>query len=200
MQRFHLLAVSFCAPSDERQAVQRPFQNPSVIAIGWSGRVGLMKITFNHGVLGSCPSRLTNPKDQDRGRPAQRAAQPQIPPQRHRGTEKRNPKRAGGRNARLGLRPAMSIHRRIQYSAAIVQAAPRSTRSRAASVDQTPHSPQLKVRRSGRPPVRGVMRVRCIDRPQFGHGGRTMGWSPTGRFTSCNANMVSRRGAFQTNE
>ena len=86
---------------------------------------------------------------------------------------KETPSAPGGRNARLGLRPAMSVHRRIQCSAAIVQAAPRSTRSGAASVDQTPHSPQLKVRRSGSPPVRGVVRVRCIDRPQFGHGGRT---------------------------
>ena len=102
---------------------------------------------------------------------------------------KETPSAPGGRNARLGLRPAMSVHRRIQCSAAIVQVAPRLTRSGAASVDQTPHSPQLKVRRSVRPPLRGMVRVRCIDRPQFGHSGRTMLWSPTGRFSSCNANM-----------
>ncbi len=113
---------------------------------------------------------------------------------------KETPSAPGGRNARLGLRPAMSVHRRIQCSAAIVQVAPRLTRSGVASVDQTPHSPQLKVRKSGRPPVRGMVRVRCIDRPQFGHSGRTMLWSPTGRFSSCNANMGPRCGAFQTND
>jgi hypothetical protein len=30
---------------------------------------------------------------------------------------------------------------------------------------------------------------RCARDPQFGHDGRTMLWSPTGRFNSCNANM-----------
>jgi hypothetical protein len=39
-----------------------------------------------------------------------------------------------------------------------------------------------------------VVRVRCIDRPQFGHGGRTIVRSPTGRCNFCNANMVPSRG------
>jgi hypothetical protein len=38
---------------------------------------------------------------------------------------------------------------------------------RSASVTETPHSPQLKVPRSGTPPVPSVMRTRCIDLPQF---------------------------------
>jgi hypothetical protein len=112
--------------------------------------------------------------------------------------EEKNPKRPGDEK-RLGLTPAVShFTAAFSFHAARVQAAPRSARSLAASVAQTPHFPQLKVRRSGRPPDRGVVRVRCIDRPQFGHRGRTMVWSPTGRFASWNASMIPRRDAFQT--
>jgi hypothetical protein len=50
---------------------------------------------------------------------------------------------------------------------------------RSACVNETPHSPQLKVPRSARPPVPSVMRVRCIDLPQFGQIGRNGTWSPT---------------------
>jgi len=104
--------------------------------------------------------------------------------------KKESPKRPGDEK-RLGLTPAVSSPPpHSVFTPQTVQAAPRSSRSLAASVAQTPHSPQLKVRRSGRPPDRGVVRVRCIDRPQFGHGGRTMVWSPTGRFNSWNASMI----------
>jgi hypothetical protein len=113
----------------------------------------------------------------------------------------KEPQAPGGRKA-LGAHAAVShFTAAFSFHAARVQAAPRSAQSLAASVDQTPHSPQLKIRRSARPPVRGVVRVRCIDRPQFGqfgHGGRTMVWLPTGRFASWNANMIPRRDAFQT--
>jgi hypothetical protein len=59
-----------------------------------------------------------------------------------------------------------------------------------ASVTQTPHSPQPYVRRSARPPVPGVWRVRCIGLPQFGQAGRAAMWSPTGRIKPCIANMI----------
>ena len=181
-------------------------------------------VSFNHGVLGSSPSRLTITSTSSRGRPERGAAQtakrrccrcsrqkakPIVAKLaagvRHLGKiatilleRKESPKRLGDEK-RLGLTPAVShFTAAFSFHAARVQAAPRSARSLAASVDQTPHSPQLKVRRSGRPPVRGVVRVRCIDRPQFGHGGRTMVWLPTGRFASWNASMIPRRDAFQT--
>jgi hypothetical protein len=44
----------------------------------------------------------------------------------------------------------------------------------------TPHSPQLNIRKSDKPPARGMLRVRCIGRPQFGQAGRCLIWSPTG--------------------
>jgi hypothetical protein len=94
--------------------------------------------------------------------------------------EERNPKRARGTKCALGAQAGdvspspHSVFRRDR------QAAPRLTRSGAASVDQTPHSPQLKIRRSVRPPLRGMVRVRCIDRPQFGGiaAGRCRGRRP----------------------
>jgi len=70
---------------------------------------------------------------------------------------------------------------------------------RSASVTQTPHSPQLKVPMSGRPSVPSVMRLRCIDLPQFGQAGRTVTWWPTGRIHSCVANIVHLFHRFSNN-
>jgi hypothetical protein len=76
---------------------------------------------------------------------------------------------------------------------------------RSTSVTETPHSPQLKLPRSGRPAVPSVMRARCIDLPQFGQTGRTVTWSPTGRVNVSTANMpqhlyhISTR-RFQTDD
>jgi hypothetical protein len=50
-----------------------------------------------------------------------------------------------------------------------------------ASVSQTPHSPHLKISRSGRPSVSGMMRVVCIDLPQLGQARRHAAAAPACR-------------------
>ena len=46
------------------------------------------------------------------------------------------------------------------------------------------------MRTSERPSVRGAMRARCIDRPQFGQAGPAVIGLPAGRNEFCIANMV----------
>jgi hypothetical protein len=46
------------------------------------------------------------------------------------------------------------------------------------------------MRKSERPSVRGAMRARCIDRPQFGQAGPAVIGLPAGRNEFCIANMV----------
>jgi hypothetical protein len=93
-------------------------------------------------------------------------------PCRYSPLQKKSPKRGGG-EMRLGLTRGRGREG---------ESSPDSTGRghfgladhRSASITETPHSPQLKVPRSGRPPVPSVMRARCIDLPQFGQAGRTV--------------------------
>jgi hypothetical protein len=128
-----------------------------------------------------------------RGSRARPVPRPRLTPKPARPRQRKSPKRWG--RLRLGLTHAASVTAVLEHDPKSGRAgfSKRSCSSKrlkrpsihleaialyifrqtpAASVTQTPHSPQLKVRKSRVSPVDGVTRARCIERPQFRQAGR----------------------------
>jgi|GEM_PF-3243908 hypothetical protein len=166
-----------------------------------SSRAAVPYVTFNHGVLGSSPSRLTNPK-RPGSRPASTTGGPAAnsiattpvkgkkKPQARPGDEMR----AWGSGRRCHSSPPHSVFRRD-----------RSGRTALGSLGGGFRRPNAALAATIGPQVRKAALSRCgsreVHRPSAVRARRPdLVWSPTGRFNSGNANMVPRCGAFQTND